>query len=247
MGKIFAATIVAGAVTLAIPAFAQSESDFVNAFAGKWQTLDPALSAGGACQVTLQTTPNGSSYQLEASHCGGSLSKLSTWKIVDNQLGLLGADGSVLARLGGNQNRVSGQLVPGGSVVLERMAPEAVASATAVPAGRDGCVFYGYTASCAQSEARQSPVPSGSDGKARASVLVQLNARSEARPDAPVVATIPPGTCVVIDQCTTASDGNWCRAAVSNFSGWIRQQAMRGNRWPVLTYAPGCTSPQAQR
>lgn len=244
MGKIFAATIVAGAVMLAMPAFAQSESDFVNAFAGKWQTLDPAVSAGGACQVTLQAAQSAGAYQLESAHCGGSLSKVATWKIIDNQLNLLGGDGVVLARLGGNQNRVSGQLATGGSVVLERMAPEAVASPASAPAGRDGCVFYGYTASCAPSEARQPPVPSGSDAKARASVLVQLNARSEARPDAPVVATIPQGTCVVIDQCTTASDGNWCRAQVSNFSGWIRQQAVRGNRWPTLTYAPGCTSNQ---
>ncbi|WP_062118978.1 SH3 domain-containing protein [Aureimonas sp. AU40] len=247
MGKTFAALIAVGAVTLAAPAFAQSESDFVKAFSGEWQTLDPALSAGGACQVALQTAPSEGSYQLQTSHCGGALSGLSKWKIVDNQLGFLSADGAILARLGGNQNRVSGQLANGSTVVLERLAPGSAASAAAVTTGRNGCVFYGYTASCAKSEARQSPMPSGSDEKARASVLVQLNARAEARPDAPVVATIPAGTCVVIDQCTTASDGNWCRASISNFSGWIRQQAMRGNRWPVLTYAPGCASPQAQR
>lgn len=247
MGKTFAATIVAGILTLAGPAFAQSESDFVRAFAGQWQTLDPALSVGGACQITLEPTQGAEGYQLQDTRCGGSLANVSAWKIINGQLAFLGDKGDVLARLGGNQNRVSGQLASNEPVVFERVAPGAASAAAAVPAGREGCVFYGYTASCAPSAARQPPVASGSDEKARASVLVQLNVRSEARPDAPVVATIPAGTCVMINQCTTASDGNWCRAEVSNFSGWIRQQAMRGNRWPVLTYTSGCTSPQAQR
>ena len=247
MRKTSAATIVVGAMMLAAPAWAQSESDFVRAFAGEWQTLDPALSKDGACRVTLEAASNAAGHQVQASHCTGALSDLSNWKIVDNQLGLIGADGSVLARLGGNQTRVSGSLAKGGTLVLERLAPGTAATAAAVTSNPNTCVFYGYTASCAPAEARQTPVPSGSDEKARASVLVQLNARAEARPDAPVVATIPAGTCVVIDQCTTASDGNWCKASVSNFSGWIRQQAIRGNRWPVLTYAPGCSAPQAQR
>jgi hypothetical protein len=222
---------------------AQSESDFVAAFAGEWQTLDPALSSGGACRVGLQATPREGGYALSVAKCGGKLATLDRWGIVDNQLGLIAANGTVLARLGGNQTRMSGDLTDGGAVVFERLpATAAEASTNVVPSSDSTCVYYGYTATCARAEDRQAPLRTGVDDTARAAVLVSLNARSEARPDAPVIATIPAGTCVVVDQCTSASDGNWCRATVSSFSGWIRQQAVRASRWPVLTYAPGCSA-----
>lgn len=241
MNRIARALTLCLAMGAAAPAFAQSESDFVAAFAGEWQTLEPALSEGGACRVTLRDSADGEGrYALEAERCAGALAGVRQWGIVDNQLGLVGADGAILARLGGNQTRMSGDLAAGGSVVFERLASNSAGAAAAVSVG-DGCVYYGYTASCARAEDRQVPVRTGVDSTARAAVLVALNARAEARPDAPVVATIPAGTCVVVDECTTASDGNWCRATVSSFSGWIRQQAMRADRWPVLTYAPTCS------
>lgn len=238
-----ASALLIALAAAATPAAAQSEADFVAAFAGDWQTLDPAVSSGGACRVTLDATGENGRYALSAERCGGALAQLSRWGIADNQLALFGAQDAVLARLGGNQNRMSGDLAAGGSVVFERLAAGASGPAPEV-AGDAACVYYGYTASCARPEDRQMPVRTGVDETARASVLVALNARTEARPDADVVATIPAGTCVVVDQCTAASDGNWCQASVSNFSGWIRQQAVRADRWPVLTYAPGCASAQ---
>lgn len=225
---------------LAAPAAAQSEADFVRAFSGDWQTLDPALSAGGSCRLSLRADPVEKGYRLEATRCGGALAEVERWGIVDNQLGLIGGGDDVLARLGGNQNRMSGELAAGGTVVFERLPAEAARSAASATAN-DGCVYYGYTASCASAADKEAPLRKGVDETARAAVLVALNARGEARPDAPVVATIPANTCVVVQECTTASDGNWCRATVSNFTGWIRQQAVRADRWPVLTYKPGCS------
>jgi hypothetical protein len=239
MNRVFALSVVVWVLGLS-PALAQSESDFVAAFNGAWQTLDPALSDEGACRVALSTTAaEPGRYMLEATHCGGALVGVSRWGIIDQQLGLLGANDAVLARLGGNQTRMSGDLTGGKTVVFEKVAPDA-APASAQAAADAPCVYYGYTASCARAEDRQTPMQSGVDETARVAVLVDLNAREAARPDASVLATIPAGTCVVVDQCTTASDGNWCRAKVSNFSGWIRQQAVRANRWPVLTFAPRC-------
>lgn len=224
------------------PALAQSESDFVAAFNGTWQTLDPALSDAGACRVALSAATDAPGrYTLEATHCRGALAGVSRWGIIDQQLGLLGANDAVLARLGGNQTRMSGDLAGGKTVVFEKVVPGAAPVPSQASADAP-CVYYGYTASCARSEDRQVPMQSGVDETARVAVLVDLNARDAARPDASVLATIPAGTCVVVDQCTTASDGNWCRAKVSSFSGWIRQQAVRANRWPVLTFAPRCSS-----
>jgi hypothetical protein len=224
------------------PALAQSESDFVAAFNGAWQTLDPSLSDGGACRIELRaTTAEAGRYALDSDRCRGALAGVARWGIIDQQLGLLSAEGAVLARLGGNQTRMSGDLAGGKTVVFERLASRAAAAPTQT-ATDASCVYYGYTASCARSEDRQVPVATGVDETARVAVLVDLNAREEARPDASVLATIPAGTCVVVDECTTASDGNWCRAKVSSFTGWIRQQAVRANRWPVLTFAPRCTA-----
>ncbi|HEV7417624.1 SH3 domain-containing protein [Tianweitania sediminis] len=221
------------------PAAAQTEADFVAAFAGDWQTLDPAYSDGGACRISLEPSKTADRYALTADHCGGTFSTLQGWGIVDNQLGLIGADNAILARLGGNQTRMSGDVTGGGNVVFERLPANAQTAANG-PALAADCLYYGYTASCSLPADRERPTPAGAEQAAKASVLVRLNARSEARPDAPIVATIPANTCVVIEECTTASDGNWCRAKVSTYTAWIRQQAVRSNRWPVLTYAPGC-------
>ena len=109
------------AFLITAPASAQSEADFVNAFAGKWQTLDPDFTDGGACRVGLNDVPVGNRYGLTAKNCGGLMAGLRTWGIVDNQLALLGSEGSVLARLGGNQNRVSGQAANGTTVIFERV------------------------------------------------------------------------------------------------------------------------------
>ncbi|MDY8108315.1 AprI/Inh family metalloprotease inhibitor [Fulvimarina sp. 2208YS6-2-32] len=230
-----AVVLLAAAVS---PAAAQSEADFVAAFAGQWQTLDPSYTDEGACRLDLKPDAVESGYDLDASRCGGALSDLVRWSIVNNQLALVRADGDVVALMGGNQTRLSGDTADG-NVVFDRIvetAPPRAASAGAQPS----CVYLGYTASCAKPDDLTAPQASAEDGVARAAVLVALNARSQAKSDADVVATIPANTCVVVDECTTQDGVNWCRAQVANFSGWIRQQAVRSDRWPVLTYRPSC-------
>ncbi|EAS51332.1 hypothetical protein SI859A1_02147 [Aurantimonas manganoxydans SI85-9A1] len=217
---------------------AQSESDFVAAFSGDWQTLDPAYSDGGACRVSLASEKSGANYALTARNCGGDLAGIGGWGIVGKQLALLGADDQVLARMGGNQIRMSGDTETGKALVFERIRETAVAPAR--PVNDEECVFYGYTASCAKPEDFVQPESAAPGEAAKASVLVRLNARAEARPDAPIVSTIPANTCVVVDQCTTASDGLWCKAQVASYTGWIPQKAVRQGRWPVLTFAGQC-------
>lgn len=223
-------------------ALAQSETAFVAAFSGTWQTLEPAFSGDGACRIVLSNARDNDQYALETSNCTGQMASIQGWAIVDNQLGLLGPERAVIARLGGNQNRMSGQTTSGSMVVFERVSEEAeAAAAVASPSQTMGCVFYGYTATCASPDDLVRPTDvAGDEDKPMAEVLVRLNARAEARPDASIVATIPANTCVVIDECTTASDGNWCKARISDVSGWIRQQAVRQNRWPIVTYTGTC-------
>ncbi|HEX2020647.1 MAG TPA: AprI/Inh family metalloprotease inhibitor [Aurantimonas sp.] len=219
-------------------ALAQSESDFVAAFSGNWQTLDPAFSDGGACRLSLTGNKTGPNYELAAENCGGDLSGIGAWRIIDNQLALLGTGDEVLARMGGNQTRMSGDTETGKALIFERVNVRAAAAAQ--PTGNNDCVYYGYTASCASPADFATPEPAAPGETAKASVLVRVNARAEARPDAPIVSTIPANTCVVVDQCTTASDGLWCQAKVANYTGWIPQKAVRQGRWPILTFANQC-------
>ncbi|SKA26814.1 SH3 domain-containing protein [Consotaella salsifontis] len=235
--KITGLSLVLGAAMMS-GAVAQSESDFVAAFSGNWQTLDPSLSDGGACRIELKKDKTGATYDLAAEHCGGDLAGIRSWGIVNSQLALLGKEDKILARMGGNQMRMSGDTESGKALVFERVNGSTAAAAR--PAVDAPCVYYGYTATCAKPEDFAEPKPAAPGEVAKASVLVRVNARAEARPDASVVSTIPADTCVVVDQCTTASDGLWCRAKVANYTGWIPQKAIRQGRWPVLTFTNQC-------
>lgn len=235
--SIFAALVLA--VLSAVPAFSQSEEQFIAAFSGDWQTVEPSLSTGGTCGIGLSSDKSGATYAMTKENCAGVMSKVSSWGIVQNQLALLDAQGSILVRLGGNQNRMTGETDAGQAVIFERKGT--ASSAISVKGISNGaCLYIGYTASCAPAD-ELAPIkaPQGSDVKS-ATVLVNLNARKEARPDAPVVAVVPRNTCVVVDQCLQASDGRWCRAKLQNTTAWLRQQVIRDNKWPVLAYKSGC-------
>ncbi|MCK5931370.1 MAG: AprI/Inh family metalloprotease inhibitor [Fulvimarina manganoxydans] len=231
------AALAALAIISAAPVGAQTMADFVRAFSGTWQTLDPDFTDGGACRVGLNDVPVGNRFGLTTQNCGGLMAGLRVWGIDDNQLALVDDQGAVVARLGGNQNRVSGQTSNGETVIFERV-PEG-SNAPASDVVESDCTYFGYTSSCAKEAdfARPSAEP---DREMTARVLVKLNARAEARPDAEIRASIPAGTCVRVSECTTASDGDWCRATIADTTGWIRQRAMRRDRWPVLTYTAGC-------
>ena len=120
MRKTFLLSILLLAAGIGGASAAQAGKDgtpaFVDAFAGNWMTYEPSLAAGGTCQLDLQKTPQGKNYAAGQTSCAGALSGVTAWGIVDQQLALLGADGKVAARLGGNQNRISGTLADGSEV-----------------------------------------------------------------------------------------------------------------------------------
>lgn len=236
LGRSFAAAVLLAA-TAVMPAAAQSENEFIAAFSGEWVAFDPALGSGGQCRLTLSRDARDPNYALSTENCADLISGSAAWGIVDNQLALLDQAGSVLVRLGGNQNRMSGRSLEGRAVLFERAGtPAGSFSAAQVAAGN--CLYLGYTATCAQQTDLGSPFVEGKP--AQVSVLVNLNARSEARPDAGVVSVVPKNTCVAVEQCLEASDGRWCEAKLGETGGWIRQQAVRQEQWPVLTFKNGC-------
>lgn len=229
----------AAALLCAVPAAAQTEADFIAAFAGEWVTYEPSLSDGGQCRLTLQQQQVDGRYAVAAAGCAGPLGDLGGWGIVDNQLALLDQAGEIRVRLGGNQTRMTGDTTDDQAVIFERTDTQARAvDAAAISSGT--CLYLGYTASCA--EARELAAPDWQEDRLpQARILVELNARAEARPDANVIATIPQNTCVALDQCLEASDGRWCKARIADGSAWIRQQVVRRGQWPALTYVNGCS------
>ncbi|RFC66221.1 hypothetical protein DYI37_01805 [Fulvimarina endophytica] len=240
MIRIYTSTAAAAFFALTAPVLAQSEADFVAAFSGTWQTLDPSFTKDGACRVELRSQSVDGGFGLSAEHCGGTLSDLDHWAIVDNQLALRDSSNKIVARLGGNQRRINGDTTSG-PIVFERVTQSASAGSPS-PSTRSPCTYYGYTASCADAKDMSLPEIAPNGGSVEAGVLVALNARKEARSDADVVATIPAGTCVRLEECKSQSGENWCRAQVANFSGWIKQTATRMNRWPILTFDQQCRS-----
>jgi hypothetical protein len=230
---------------LSTAASAQTPDALVDAFKGSWETYEPRFSTkDGRCRLELLAEPRETNGQkLTFENCSGPLGNVTGWAIAGSQLALVSDDGTILSRLGGNQQRVSGPTVAGSTLVLERVRPSTAQGAETTQAGQaaNDCIFYGYTAACSSSEDQRRPDRSANSGSTvTADVLVKLNMRSEARPSAPVVAQVPANTCVPVQECTTASDGNWCRVQVTNLAGWVRQSATRQNQWPVLTYRAGC-------
>jgi hypothetical protein len=221
------------------PASAQSQEQFIKAFSGKWQTLDTSYSNGSLCSVDLLSTKQGAEYEISIQGCEGDITEIASWGIVENQLAMLDDAGAIRIRLGGNQNRMTGQTISGRAVIFER-AGTAMSAVSAAAISDGACLYLGYTATCAEAGDLADLTPPPGGGLLTAQVLVNLNARAEARSDAPVVAVVQENTCVVVEQCLQASDGRWCKARLQNASAWIKQQVIRANRWPVLTFKGSC-------
>lgn len=221
------------------PAAAQSQEQFIKAFSGKWQTLDTSYSRGSLCSIDLLTQKQGSGYEISIQGCDGDITEIASWGIVENQLAMLDDGGAIRIRLGGNQNRMTGQTISGRAVIFERAGTE-ISAVSAETISKGACLYLGYTASCAEPDDLADITPPPGSDVLSAQVLVNLNARAEARSDAPVVAVVQKNTCVVVEQCLQASDGRWCKARIQNASAWIKQQAVRAKRWPVLTFKGSC-------
>jgi hypothetical protein len=231
------------AALLAATASAAFASDdaapaFVNAFAGSWVTFEPSLTAkGGPCEIELQKTASGKNYVAGQSSCAGDLAEVVAWGIVDQQLALVGPDGTVTARLGGNQNMISGTLKNGAEVILER---KQLAERIHAQWASLKCVYLGYATKCASVDQLALPDAKSTGKGANVTVLIQLNVRIEPRPDAKVVSVLAPKTCLPVKSCITAANGAWCQISESGQNGWIAQKTVRLGKYPIVTFSKGC-------
>ena len=233
--------VVAGAAwaSMASGAAAQTEAEFVRAFAGDWQVHDSVYSRDAQrCQLKLLSEAEEGRYRLENTSCGGEFAQVSRWSIVDGQM-ILAAGGEVVATLGGNQRRMTGATGSGAPVILDRVGAGGQGSQIQAAYQASGCYYLGFTDRCAsESELAK---PAAAEGQAaRINVIVNLNVRAEARDDASVVGVVPINSCVVTEVCATAADGVWCRAQFGERTGWLRKLALRQNRWPIVTFLNQC-------
>lgn len=227
------------------PAWAQSESDFVAAFAGNWVVFDKDFGSGGKkCELSLEKSKAGERYALKAANCGGEIKGAAQWGIVENQLALLDGGGLVLVRLGGNQRRMTGTTATDKPIVFDRAEGDGLGNLIQAAVKASGCYYLGFTDKCAPESALSDPLEATPAGDKKIKILVNLNVRGEARDDANVVGVVPQKACVAVDTCLTASDGVWCRAQFGSKVGWIRKVALRQNRWPIVTFLNSCAGDQ---
>lgn len=230
------------AAVLAGPAMAQSQADFVGAFSGDWVDFDQQMANGPTrCQVSLEGLSASGQMPASAKGCAAPLDAVANWSISGTQLVLADSSGSVIVKLGGNQKRVNGADASGKEIILERPGGDGNAAGLKGAYNASGCYYLGYSQDCVPVGALGQPEP-GADGTMRIKVEVNLNVHAEPRGDADVVGVVRKGTCVVVDQCTTASDGPWCRAQFGDKAGWMRKLTLRQNRWPISTFSNSCAN-----
>lgn len=221
---------------------AQDETAFVEAFSGDWFVFEPAYGTGNAtCQLDLDTAaaPSQEGYQIATQNCAAPIRDTSAWMIRDGQILLQDADGGTLARLGGNQRRISGEIsgAPRESIIVERASGDGNSARLSEALAVHGCIFLGFTDRCAEEELLAGQ-GFASTGPERIKVLVNLNVRAQPRADAPVLGTIPAETDVTVRQCLVASDGLWCSAEFGDQVAWMARTALRQDEWPVATFIP---------
>lgn len=234
---------IAAAAMFATPALAQTEAEFVEAFKGDWQIHDDGYALEGErCRITLSGDGvEGAEgvYGVTVQTCNLELADITGWRIADGQMILLAGENAV-ASLGGNQRRMSGNSAIGAPIILERTGDNPLVDQLAAARQSSGCYFLGFTNTCVDEAQLAKPtVPSDGSG-AKIGVLVNLNARAEARDDAAVIGVVPANSCIVTEVCSTASDGVWCRAQFGEVSGWLKKVALRQERWPVVTFVNQC-------
>lgn len=219
---------------------AQTEQEFVEVLAGDWQVFDDVYAVDGKkCRITLKTEKVETDYALGIESCGLELGMLTAWRIVEGQLALV-ADGGVIALLGGNQFRMSGNSNIGAPVILDRAGENASMQSIAQARQSSGCYYLGFTNTCVDEAQLGKPQVPADGSAASIGVLVNLNVRVEAREDAEVAGVVPANSCIVTDACSEAADGVWCRARFGESTGWLKKLALRQERWPVVTFVNQC-------
>lgn len=224
----------------AAPSLAQTEEEFVAVLTGDWNVLDDIYAVDGkTCSVALKDTKIEGGYALELQSCGLEMGMLTSWRIADGQLVLVAGE-TVVALLGGNQRRMSGDSNIGAPIIMDRVGAPSSMDDILKAREKSGCYYLGFTSTCVDDAQLAKPaVPSDGSG-ASIDVLVNLNARVEARDDAAVIGVVPAGSCVLTQVCATASDGVWCRASFGDAVGWLRKLALRQETWPVVTFVNQC-------
>jgi hypothetical protein len=232
--------VVLALAVLAGPALAQSQADFVKAFAGKWQVYDQRMGMGSAkCTFDLATAQVGKDMVLSASNCAAPFGGAVGWLIDGNQLVLEDAQGKTIVRLGGNQKRITGTTESGIPIVIERPGGDGNATRLQGAYNISGCYYVGYSQNCAPQSDLVRPATESGPVKVRLDVNAALH--SEPRGDADTVGTVKQGTCVAVNACTVASDGPWCRVALPSGAAWLRKMTLRQNRWPIITFSNSCS------
>src|SRR5690606_38231607 len=82
-----AAALVA-ALIIHSPAAAQTEAEFIEAFAGDWQIYDDSYGDGGRCQISLSGERDETGLTLTTKSCALELGEITHWEIVEGQLAL---------------------------------------------------------------------------------------------------------------------------------------------------------------
>ncbi|TPN45860.1 hypothetical protein FJ981_26360 [Mesorhizobium sp. B1-1-4] len=234
-------TVVLAVAGMSFPATvvrAQSVDQFVQAFSGTWQLVDARYSnLPSTCHMALGSTADANGrFAIKGLGCRGDAALVSSWGVSEGQMALFDAAGAVIARLGGNQRRISGTSVSGAPLIFEKVGVAGTAAMLEAAKRAGGCFYSGFTSKCADAAQAAPPAPEG----ASVQVLVKLNVRAEARDDAEVVGVVPSQTCVTTELCMTATDGPWCRAKFGERTGWMRKLALRQNRWAIVTFDNSC-------
>ncbi|WP_226781151.1 hypothetical protein [Oceaniglobus trochenteri] len=233
------------ALTTLLPqgAAAQTEQDFINAFGGEWYVFEPSQRQDGdVCAITLSKERKDDLLPAVTKGCAAPLSTADSWLINQGQI-VLSAGEDVLAVMGGNQFRITGELSGSStSLVIERAQGDGNSARIAAALRKHKCYYLGFGQDCAEKSDLSIPEMAGEPPVATIRTLANLNARAQPRRDAATIGNIAQGTEVRVNQCLTASDGPWCRARIGENVIWLAMTALRQDEWPIVTYravAPG--------
>ncbi|WP_316862594.1 hypothetical protein [uncultured Cohaesibacter sp.] len=230
-------SLLCGLSLLASPAMAQSSNAVAKAFAGRWVTYDSHFAEKNECIFDFSANQKNEIFPIQQSNCAGELKDVTGWKILNNQLVFVAANNAPVALVGGNQERLSGATTKNKlPVILERLE---IAQKIQEARKSIACSYVGYSQLCAKPQ-DFTPPNASPQSPALVKVLVNLNARMEPRNSAKVVTVLKPNACLKAETCTVASDGLWCRVNLGQSTAWIKKQAVRQKRWPIITFKNGC-------
>ncbi len=223
-------------------AVAQSEDQLVDAFSGEWFIFEPRFSGNDfPCRIALQSEQQmAEDIRLREvdvdPNCSAPFSDGDLqWLVSDGKIIIRDGASRDVAVLGGNPERLSGDLTgPINAVILERKQGVAYKRQLVSALGKHTCYYIGYSADCAGEAATSAPRLS--EGPGTIDVLVDLNVRNQPRRSATVVGTVPRENQITVNLCLTASDGVWCRAGFGEIAGWMAKAAIRDGEWPVITF-----------